>query len=208
MSIEVWLAFLSIALVATITPGPAILLVVTHALQAGVGKALFTIAGNLSGLFLMSLCSVVGLSVLVLSSTFAFMVIKIVGAIYLIYMGVAVWRKGIVVKKTTSSLYDQSSPLKFYIQGILVSLTNPKAIAFTTALFPQFIAVDQPLFAQFSILVITFLTCSALCLASYAIWSRKLFNHSVNAASSTWISKIFGSTFIGAGIALAVSAQR
>ncbi|MFT5421152.1 MAG: homoserine/homoserine lactone efflux protein [Candidatus Endobugula sp.] len=208
MNIDIWLGFLAIAIIATITPGPAILLVITHSLASGWVKTLLTIWGNISGLFLMSLCSVLGLSALVIHSSVAFLMIKLLGAMYLFYLGLMLWRNGIQLPLNATGEKLTERKRGYYFQGILVSLTNPKAIVFTTALFPQFISTQQALLPQFSILVATLITCSALCLLAYAYWGEKLLRGSTRALSSQWLPRAFGSTFMGAGIALVFSTQK
>lgn len=207
MQIESWLLFSSIAFIATVTPGPAVLLVTTHTLQYGPLRTIMTIAGNVSGLLIMSACSVLGLNALILYSATAFTCIKLFGAAYLIYMGVKLWRSGIVQQNQGSGDGEQRSCVKLYGQGVLVALTNPKAIVFTTALFPQFIIVSEPLLPQFSILVCTFMTLSALCLLVYSVASSKAQKYSVNIFSGKRIGEFFGGAFIGAGALLATTAQ-
>ncbi|RDE24052.1 LysE family translocator [Motiliproteus coralliicola] len=215
MSFESWLAFSSIALIATLTPGPAILLVMTHSLRSGIGRACYAMAGNVSGLFLMSSCSVLGLSALVLHSSLAFTLIKTLGAAYLIYMGVKLWRHGIKLQppaKITDSPSNQSgrqtaAGFNTYTQGLLVSLTNPKAIVFTTALFPQFIDIHSALLPQFSLLVGTFMLFSLLCLLGYALLAKRLLGGMAETTGQK-LSRAFGGTFIGAGLTLAFSTQR
>ncbi|MDD1782710.1 LysE family translocator [Enterovibrio sp. ZSDZ35] len=208
MSIETWLAFLTIAFLAAASPGPAILLVMTHSLRAGWKHSMFTIAGNVTGLFIMSSFSVLGLSALVLSSATAFMVIKTLGALYLMYLGIKIWRNGMEISLDDVDTRKASKRRHFYLQGILVALTNPKAIVFTTALFPQFLTIDQPLLPQFSLLVMTFITCSITCLSAYGYWGVKLITRSKTVIASRWLPRTFGTTFLGAGLALALTAQR
>lgn len=211
MDLHHWLAFTSIALAATAVPGPAILLVSTHCLQHGLLRALFTIAGNLSGLLIMSACSILGLTALVSVSTMAFTVLKFLGAIYLLYLGLKVWRSGIELNpKTTISEGDKpaASGLNLYLQGIAIALTNPKAIVFTSALFPQFVELSSPLLPQFLPLVLTLMACSFLCLFSYANLARLLKQSSRQYISAKALGRIFGSSFIGAGSALVLSGQK
>jgi threonine/homoserine/homoserine lactone efflux protein len=202
MPLDSWLIFCSIAFIATITPGPAILLVMSNSLQHGPVKTIPTMLGNISGLFLMSSLSILGLSTLILHSSFAFNVVKFLGVAYLIYLGVKLWRKGI---KLTIEPGDPlpSKPTALYRQGILVALTNPKAIAFTTALFPQFIALDRSLILQFSILVFTFMLFSFVCLFGYALVAEKTKKRASGFLTNGIFSKIFGGVFIGAGLSLA-----
>ncbi|MCC4797385.1 LysE family translocator [Enterovibrio norvegicus] len=206
MTFETWLAFLSIAFVTALSPGPAILLVMTHTLRSGLKKALFTIAGNVTGLFLMASFSVLGLSALVLSSATAFMAIKILGACYLFYLGIKTWRNGMTISLEDAPQTDNTR--SYYLQGVLVAITNPKAIIFSTALFPQFIDINTALLPQFSILVVTLMCCSITCLCGYGYWGVRAFTRSKRLANSKWLPRTFGGTFMGVGVMLALTAQR
>ncbi|MFT5707315.1 MAG: homoserine/homoserine lactone efflux protein [Oceanospirillaceae bacterium] len=207
MQLENWLAFCSIAFLAAAVPGPAILLVLTHSLQFGTLRALVTVLGNISGLFTMSALSILGLSTLVAYSATAFTVIKVVGALYLLYLGIKIWRSGVQLDTAGKLNKVKFNAWSLYSQGLLISLTNPKAIIFTSALFPQFIMVSKPLLPQFILLVITLMSCSFLCLLAYALMSQKLKKGSSRFISESVLGKVFGTTFIGVGGALAISAQ-
>ncbi len=204
METENWLLFSSIALVATITPGPAVLLVATHSINYSPTRAVYTILGNISGLFIMSLLSVLGLGAIVLCSTTAFTLIKGLGACYLIYLGIKLWRSGFTQITTGkhSPRTKRIGNLKLYTQGLMVALSNPKAIAFTTALFPQFINDSAPLMAQFSLLVATFMSYSFICLFIYAQMSARVRTKARNSRLEKIFSRIFGSLFICSGIGL------
>ncbi|WP_444928009.1 LysE family translocator [Microbulbifer sp. TRSA002] len=203
MAFESWLVFCVIALLATATPGPAALLVSINTLSDGVRGGVFTALGNISGLFVMSGLSVIGLSVLVLNSSVAFTMVKMIGAGYLIYMGVKLWKNGIGrVDSADVTCNVRRGALSLYIQGGLIALTNPKAIIFTTALFPQFISLSDPLLPQFSLLVFTFMALSFSCLFCYSLLVFGAKEKSRNMASSRLLGRIFGSTFVGAGCVL------
>ncbi|MFT5675673.1 MAG: homoserine/homoserine lactone efflux protein [Paraglaciecola sp.] len=208
MHLENWLAFCSIAFIAAAIPGPAILLVSTHSLQYGTPRALITVAGNVTGLFIMSACFILGLSALVMVSSTAFIILKVLGALYLVYMGVKVWRSGVQLKAVDSKCQTKFSAWSLYSQGLLISITNPKAIIFTSALFPQFINISEPLLLQFLILVTTLMLCSFMCLLSYSLLSQKLKTGFKQFVSGGTLGKVFGSAFIGAGGVLAISTQR
>lgn len=208
MQLENWLGFCSIAFIAAAIPGPAILLVSTHSLQFGTLRSLITVAGNVTGLFIMSACSILGVSALVIVSSIAFTTIKITGALYLLYMGIRIWRGGVQLKTITNVNLAKFSGWRLYSQGLFISLTNPKAIIFTSALFPQFIVLSEPLLPQFVILVITLMICSFLCLLSYSILSQKLKAGTKNYVSGSVLGKVIGTIFISAGGVLAISTQR
>ena len=207
MTFESWLAFCSIALLATATPGPAVLLVSVNSLAVGFKNSLVTVLGNISGLFLMSVFSVLGLSAVVLHSTIAFTTIKVLGAAYLIYMGLKLWKNGIRNIEVQEIVKVKSNAFSLYSQGVFVALTNPKAIVFTTALFPQFIVVSEPLLQQFSLLVISFMALSFSCLSAYALLAQRAKSGTKRIVSDKALGKIFGSSFIGAGCFLAATSK-
>ena len=207
MTIETWLLFASISLAATLSPGPAVLLVTTHSLQYGPRRSIRTILGNITGLFLMSLFAVIGLSTLLLYSALAFSVFKTIGAAYLIWLGIRLWRRGMAAANPHDAGRVQSDA-GLYRQGLLIALTNPKAIAFTTALFPQFITTGKPLSAQFLILAGTLMFLSFTCLLGYALASHRLNRHTGPMLSGKLTGKIFGGVFIASGAALAATGSR
>ncbi|MGL1957847.1 MAG: LysE family translocator [Colwellia sp.] len=207
MQFENWFMFCSIALLATATPGPAALLVSINSLSFGFKKSLVTVLGNVTGLFIMSTFSVLGLSAVVLHSTVAFTVIKIYGAVYLVYLGFKFWVNGIGNIEIGLTKKAKGSSLSLYTQGVLVAFTNPKAVIFTTALFPQFIVVADPLIFQFSILVLSFMLLSFICLSSYALVAQCAKARTMNTRVQKLLGKTFGATFIGAGCILATTSE-
>ena len=207
MEIQSWLLFLSIAFIATITPGPAILLATSHSLSYGLRSSVFTILGNITGLFIMSALSVAGLSAIILGSAVIFAAVKFIGALYLVYLGVRLWRNGFLpVNARVCGVRNNTRPGKLYANGLAVALTNPKAIAFTTALFPQFITHNSSLLTQFGILVITFMFLSFFCIFGYAYAAHTTKSRFLQSPHG-YLSKCLGAGFIASGIALATATQ-
>ena len=198
MNIEVWVTFVLVAVVATAIPGPAMLLVASHSIGFGVAKTVFTILGNITGLTILSTLSVLGLGSLLIHSPIAFTAVKIMGAIYLIYLGMSLWRKGLspLSAKTDG---NQKSVVSLYAQGVAVALSNPKAILFTTALFPQFIDPTINLLPQFLLLVTTFISLSFSCLLVCAVTVGRTFTKIGRSKPYKITGKLFGGTFIGVG---------
>lgn len=208
MNYESWIVFASIAFIATITPGPAILLVTTHSVTFGTRSSIATMLGNVTGLFIMSLLSVMGLSAVILHSAPIFFLVKMAGAVYLVYLGVKLWRHGFGLDELRSVPSDAVQPrpraTKLFANGLFVALSNPKAIAFTTALFPQFILPEQPIALQFTILIVTFMFLSFACLFAYAVMAAETKNRSTHIKLPGIMSKVFGGAFIGSGVFLAI----
>ncbi len=179
------------------------LLVATHSLRFGVLQSLKTILGNITGLAILSSISVAGLSALILYSSGAFLAVKIIGALYLTYLGIKIWRNGVSPINVEEA--DSNKRGSFlYLQGIAVSLSNPKAIAFTTALFPQFIDPGQNVFFQFVIFLGTFMALSFTCLSVCSIIAHKA-SYRVSKSLSFNLGKVFGGCLVGAGGLLLVS---
>ena len=212
MNYDSWILFASIAFIATITPGPAILLVTTHSVTFGTRCSIATMLGNVTGLFIMSLLSVMGLSAVILHSAPIFFLVKIAGALYLVYLGLKLWRHGFGLDALRSAQRETSQPrprvTKLYVNGLFVALSNPKAIAFTTALFPQFILPEQPVALQFTILIITFMSLSFACLFAYAVMAAETKNRSAHIRLPGIMSKVFGGAFVGSGVFLASATQK
>ena len=96
--------------------------------------------------------------------------------------------------------------MRFYSQGVMVALSNPKAIIFTTALFPQFIDHGTPLAPQFALLAATFMTYSFVCLFLYARISATTGASVRNSRLEKPVSRLFAALFVGSGIGLITAA--
>ncbi len=204
MDLSTWLFFISITLVTTFSPGPAVLLAVTNSLNYGLRATFYSTLGNELGILAVASLAILGLGAVLTTSTTLFLILKTIGAVYLIYLGIRQWRsKNKLFSSETlqSHTQTQSNGLSF-LQGFLVAITNPKALLFFSALFPQFITLDKPLVLQFSILTVTFAFLSAMALMSYGF----LANHSKQWFSTSnrtsLFNRIFGGLFIAMGIGL------
>lgn len=147
MTIQSWLMYLVLVIVATSTPGPAVLFITTNSTLYGWRKAVFAALGNIVGLFCLGLMAVTGLGTILKTSEIIFTIIKFAGAAYLIYLGLKIFfQKSLDVTIINNRLLSTDvSSKKLFFQALGVALSNPKAILFLTALFPQFIThVSHP----------------------------------------------------------------
>lgn len=199
MTLDSWLPFLGVALIATLVPGPAMLLIATHSLSYGWQRTIATILGNVSGLIILSSLSVLGLGALIVSSYTAFLIVKSIGAAYLFYLGLKIWRSGIKPIQAQAT-FAPAKTSSLYLQGIVLALSNPNAILFTTALFPQFIRLDQSVPQQFFIFALTLCSLSFTCLLGCALISRMSLSVVRKSNFGNILAKAFGSAFMGAGI--------
>ncbi len=159
------LLFSGVALLTTLSPGPAVLFTIHNTLTAGARAAWRGALGNATGLLLLAAAGFAGVSVLLSQSVLAFTVLKVAGSAYLIYLAFHQWRQA----RDLTALTVAAAPAqkRLYWQGVLVALTNPKAWLFISALLPQFLDITQPITQQFALLALVFAASSLL---SHACW--------------------------------------
>jgi len=207
MSFNLIMLFLFTVIIASIIPGPSMLLALTHGMRYGAKKTIASAMGNVTVTLVQASISLAGLGTILFSSEIIFQLIKWAGAVYLIYMGISMLRSSNMLLSTTQ--LNQStkwySLREMYMQSAFVTAGNPKAIIFFTAVFPQFINPDAPYLSQFFILVSTCILSAFCCFMIYAIGGQKIASLFSNTSVMKYIQKTIGGTFIGAGIGLAVS---
>ena len=151
MNIETWLAFVVASFILTMTPGPSILLGVVHAIKYGIKKTTITALGDITANFLQMVLVAIGLGIIIATSALAFSIIKWLGVITLLYMGLKmIFSQPLIIE---NDFTEQHIPhYKLFLSGFLVAAGNPKAIVFFTAFLPQFIDPTQPLLPQMAIM--------------------------------------------------------
>lgn len=209
MNIETWLYYTLAVLILTASPGPSVLLCMTKAVTEGFRASIFTALGSLTAILGVMTLSFTGLGVVLASSEIAFNIIKWSGAIYLIYLGY----KAFTSKQETYHLSDQenkvskASKKSLYIGGFIVGASNPKAIVFFTALFPQFINTAEPLASQYLIFVLTFSILELVWLFLYSYLGARSSNWLLQKGRAKFFNRITGGVFIGAGVLLSTSSK-
>ncbi|MFA0410014.1 LysE family translocator, partial [Vibrio splendidus] len=200
-----YLLFFTICVAATFSPGPAVLLTVKNSAVYGVERAVSGIFGNIAAMITMAGLSATGLGVLLLASESLFLFIKMVGGIYLLLLGIKTWRSN---KRTLKNYEPQASANNrkmLFREAYLVGVTNPKAIVFYSALFPQFIEVEHSIIPQFILLTLTFTSSSFLALLTYALVTKKLKFWLIKEKVRATFNKVTGGIFIGFGLSLIIS---
>lgn len=198
MTFSTWLVFLASSLLTTFSPGPAILLAISNSLAFGAGKAIFSSAGNITGIFMVSSVAMIGLGVVLNTSAMWFNLFKTVGAGYLIYLGWRQWtsRVNLFDRPLDPSVAPMQSNVRLFRQGVLVAVTNPKSILFFTALFPQFIKTDVPMAGQFLVLTTTFAACAVIAHGSYVLLTRQLRGWFSNPGRVKLFNRCAGTAFV------------
>lgn len=145
--------------------------------------------------------AMLGLGVMLKASETLFMLLKFGGAGYLVYLGVRQWRSRLPLVVATFG--NTATPWwRTLSEGTLVALSNPKAILFFTALFPQFLVTQLPIWPQFLMMVGTFMVLSFLMLMTYGSLANHLASWLDAARRTRWVNRVLGSAFISLGVSL------
>ncbi len=210
MTLQSWLLYLGFVLIATATPGPAVLFIITNSTFYGWRKAVFAALGNITGLLFMGFISITGLGTILSTSQLIFIIIKYAGAAYLIYMGLKmIFRKHADVRiENLNTFVPGTTNRRIFFKALGVALSNPKAIIFLTALFPQFISIEHNLIPQFSVLISVLIAFSFTFLMMYALLAHQARHWLTHPDRIKWINLSGGSIFIGFGVLLAATAKK
>jgi threonine/homoserine/homoserine lactone efflux protein len=204
MSIEIYLAFLLTTIVIIIVPGPTVTLVIGNSLTHGARAGLLNVAGNQAGKTVLVAVVIVGLASLIETMGWWFEWVRLAGAAYLIWIGIKLLR-------SAGRLGDpQSAPAPrggFFLQGLLVGVSNPKTLAFFGALFPQFIDPSRDYLTQVLIMGGTALVVAAISDSIYAVLVGSA-GRRLSRKGMKWLSRISGGCVIGGGLWLALSRSR
>lgn len=202
--------YLGMVAIATFTPGPAVLFIVTNSTLYGWKKSVFAALGNISGLLCMGIISVSGLGAILKTSQVVFDVIKYLGAAYLIFLGFKmIFQKNNSFEGVKDQLsIPNISSLNLYIKAFGVAVSNPKAIIFLTALFPQFIDYQHHLISQFLTLIAVLILFSFSALMMYAVLASRTKRWLTKSNRVRNVNRIGGSIFIGFGFLLAASSRQ
>lgn len=204
MEFHTWLLYTTVAFIAIVSPGPAVLLAINNSIIYDLKATIFSSFGNALGLFVLSSAAMLGLGVVLKTSMILFTAFKIVGALYLIYLGIKQFRNLNNIFERVQLNHVKSSVHYFAIfrKGFLICITNPKPIIFFTALFPLFLEPTTPIVPQFFILTLTFISLSLMTLMVYAFFARSLKHWFRTRNLATWFNRISGAIFIGLGLGL------
>ena len=203
MNWTTWWLFATSELVLCITPGPAVLFVLSSALRSGARKSVASSLGILAANAMYFLVSATGLGALLLASYNLFFAVKWIGAGYLILLGLrAILGKADVVKMPEEAA-DGRSGWRLFVDGFVVQASNPKAIIFFSALLPQFIQPSSPVAMQIVILGVTSEVIEFLVLTCYGVAAGSALAIARQPKYARWTNRAAGALLIGAGAGLA-----
>ncbi|WCN08842.1 LysE family translocator [Marinomonas mediterranea] len=204
MSIDTFLLYAVVAFFYVISPGPAVFLALYNGAVNGLKVVMSSALGNILGLLVLSSCSISGLSALLLASATLFTIVKVVGASYLIYLGIKqIWATFKGAQKVSYQKEDSGKTLfSYFKEGFFVAVTNPKPILFFVALFPQFLNTNASLAPQFAIMTSLFMAYSFISLTIYGALANRAKHFLSRGNNISWFHRLSGGIFVGLGASL------
>ena len=205
MTTETWLIYVGTVLIFMSTPGPSHLLMLSVSMSNGFHRSLATAAGDLAANVIQIMLAGLGLAAVITSSQHGLTVVKWAGVSYLVWVGVrqivASFRQG-----NGSQDVPVISLRMLWFRGFITSASNPKAVVFFAALFPQFLSPQHSLGPQIAILGATYIVIDGCFLASYgkgASWlAQRIRSH-----QKVWVERVAGTSLIVAAVLLGLRAN-
>lgn len=220
MDLHHYLVFVSIAFFYIISPGPAVFLAINYGAVHGIKKTALMLLGNSTGLAILATVSAFGLGTLIVQSYILLSIVKFLGAMVLCYLGVkmllSVFKKQNEANSSENNTDTTSSqlPLKdngyfsFYKKGLFLALSNPKAIIFFTAIFPQFMTSGESVQNNLTTMLFlgaTFAVMSFFCMNTYNILGKKVLAKLLTATGVKVLNLFSGTLFVAMAGILATS---
>ncbi len=203
LDISILVVFIPTFFFVSITPGMCMTLAMSLGMSIGLKRTFSMMAGELIGVGIVALSSVVGVAAIMVNHPDIFLVFKYVGGLYLGYLGIQMWlnRGKMALSKTECSVNISNRALAF--QGFITAIANPKGWAFFIALLPPFINKNYPLIPQISVLLFIILSLEFICLILYASGGNTLRKFLQKSDNVKLMNRIAGTLMIGVGIWLA-----
>ncbi|SIN80218.1 LysE family translocator [Paraburkholderia phenazinium] len=208
MNLHTWCLYVATVFVVSAIPGPNMLLVMTHGAQHGLRRSGATMAGCLSALVLMLSVSAAGLGVFLEAWPAMFNALRMIGAAYLVYLGIKAWRapadEGVAHRTDELAKKPARSRFALFRNGFLVAGSNPKAILFAAALLPQFVDASRPTLPQFGVLVATFAVIEVSWYLVYAGFGTHIGARLKSRNVARAFNRLTGGVFVGFGAMMAL----
>jgi len=201
MTLETWLLFVITEAALCFTPGPAVLLVLSHGLTRGTGSSVYANLGILTGNAVYFGLSATGLGALLLASYEVFSAIRWLGAAYLVWLGVtAFFGKSSVMAVNAAT---PASAARTFANGAMLQVANPKALVFFVALLPQFIDPHRAVLAQVAILGVTSVVIEFGVLLAYGALAGRLTSVAARPRFQRLANRVAGTMLVTAGVGMA-----
>ncbi len=205
LDISVLLVFVPTFFFVSLTPGMCMTLAMSLGMSIGLKRTFFMMIGELIGVGLVALASVIGVATIMLKHPEIFAIFKYVGGAYLAYLGILMWLSlgKMAVTSNTNLSTLRISNFSLAMQGFITAIANPKGWAFFIALLPPFINESQSLVPQISVLLFIILFLEFICLIIYASGGSTLRKFLQKSDNVKLMNKVAGTLMIGVGVWLA-----
>ena len=208
MSVETWLLFVLTEGALCLTPGPAVLLVLSHGMTRGTRASVSANLGILAGNACYFALSATGLGAVLLASYDLFSLIRWIGAGYLVWLGAMAFIGTSTVLTVAPSTDAPTSWGRTFLNGLVLQVSNPKALVFFTALLPPFIDPRGSVVAQIAILGVTSVVIEFLVLLAYGALAGRLTSVATRPRFQTIANRVAGGLLVMAGVSVARQGSR
>lgn len=205
MPLELYLGFIAATLILCVMPGPVVTYLVACGIRQGPRAAMIALAGTTSALLIHMVLVFAGLAPLLAALGPWAEVLKLIGAAYLVWLGIQAFRAPYEDPHLPGNAKGHASAKMLYRRGFLISVTNPKSLAFYAAFFPQFVDPAAPAGPQLLLLAITFVTVGTISDGAFGLAAGKLAPYLKGTRAQMLRNKITGTVLVAAGIGLALS---
>ena len=203
MFLTTYLLYLAAVALLVLSPGPTMLLCITTAINHGPRKAMLSASGSVTAVLGVMVLSALGLGALLAASDVAFAIAKLLGASYLIALGIKTFRSHgtlLIPDADAGAVTDTSRTI--YLRGFWVGASNPKALLFFAAFFPQFLNPALPFAPQFAILALTFVAVEMTVLTICVLGVSRIAPLLRQSGPMRWVNRVCGGLFTLMGLAL------
>ena len=205
MSLQLYLAFVAASIALALLPGPIVTLLIANGLRHGTRAALINIAGAQVGLAIVIGIVAIGLTSLMATLGYWFDWVRFAGAAYLVWLGIK------LIRAPVEGIDADAPPPPprggFFLQGLLVLLSNPKVLVFFGAFIPQFMDMSKDHVSQVTLLGVTFMVIAGITDGLYALLAGRARSF-FSARRTRLVSRVSGGFMIGGGIWLALTRAR
>jgi len=201
-----YLLFVAASVAVVIVPGPTVTVIIANSLRAGAGAGIMNVVGTQIGLAIMLLVLAFGFASIVEQMAGVFDIVRLVGAGYLIWLGLKLWRSGGALAEAGPPSVNRTSRSGYFFQGFLVIWSNPKALFFFGAFIPQFVNPGFDPVPQVLVLGATFMGVATVLDGMYAIAAGKA-GDMLTRGRLNLLEKISGTCLIGGGLWLALDRE-
>ncbi|MEL6806699.1 MAG: LysE family translocator [Pseudomonadota bacterium] len=200
MSFEGWAIFALFWVVFVTTPGPNAVNCISSGMTLGFRRSLIGVLAILTQATFFLLLSALGVTALIAASPSAFWVAKLIGAAFLVYLGIRGW-----MNATTPPKLAAPSGKSIYLRALAIATINPKSVAGYLAAFSQFVQPDVPVWDQMALIMPTALTITALSYTGFTALGAGIGRAALGAVFNIWVRRIMALCFVIYGVLLGAS---